>query len=77
MTTFVALGDSITLGVGDPIRLEDPAGGRGRRAWRGWAVLLAAGLAVADVLALAGFMVAHARAAVCHPTGDRVIWAEQ
>ena len=34
MTRFVALGDSITLGVGDPV-----AG-----AWRGWAVLLAAGL---------------------------------
>jgi len=44
MTTFVALGDSITLGVGDPIRIEDPAGGRGRRAWRGWAALLADGL---------------------------------
>ena len=38
MTTFVALGDSITLGVGDPVRLE------GRRAWRGWAALLAEGL---------------------------------
>jgi lysophospholipase L1-like esterase len=38
MTTFVALGDSITLGVGDPVRL---AGGR---AWRGWAALLAEGL---------------------------------
>jgi lysophospholipase L1-like esterase len=44
MTTFVALGDSITLGVGDLIRIEDPAGGRGRRAWRGWAALLADGL---------------------------------
>lgn len=42
MTTFVALGDSITLGIGDPIRLE-PAPGRhkGERAWRGWAPLLA------------------------------------
>jgi outer membrane protein OmpA-like peptidoglycan-associated protein len=39
--------------------------------------LLAAGLAVVVVLALAGFMVAHARAAVCHATGDRIIWAEQ
>jgi outer membrane protein OmpA-like peptidoglycan-associated protein len=39
--------------------------------------LLAAGLAVAVILALAGFMVAHARATVCHATGDRVIWAEQ
>jgi len=43
MTTFVALGDSITLGVGDPVRR---AGGRagGSRAWRGWAALLAGGL---------------------------------
>jgi lysophospholipase L1-like esterase len=44
MTTFVALGDSITLGVGDPVRIKDPAGGRDCRAWRGWAALLAAGL---------------------------------
>jgi len=44
MTTFVALGDSITLGVGDPVRLADPDGGPGRRAWRGWATLLAEGL---------------------------------
>src|ERR1700679_1239833 len=35
MTTFVALGDSITLGVGD----RGPT-----RAWRGWAGLLAEGL---------------------------------
>jgi len=49
LTTFVALGDSITLGVGDPVRRE--GGGRregglgGRsRAWRGWAALLAEGL---------------------------------
>jgi lysophospholipase L1-like esterase len=35
MTTFAALGDSITLGLGDPA----PAGG-----WRGWAVFLAEGL---------------------------------
>jgi lysophospholipase L1-like esterase len=35
MTTFTALGDSITLGLGDP----GPAGG-----WRGWAVFLAGGL---------------------------------
>ncbi len=42
MTTFVALGDSITLGIGDPIRLEPPPGQRkGKRAWRGWAALLA------------------------------------
>jgi lysophospholipase L1-like esterase len=37
MTTFTALGDSITLGVGDPVRR---AGGW---AWRGWAALLADG----------------------------------
>jgi lysophospholipase L1-like esterase len=35
MTRIVTLGDSITLGLGDPV----PAGG-----WRGWACLLAAGL---------------------------------
>jgi lysophospholipase L1-like esterase len=35
VTTFVALGDSITAGVGDPI----PGGG-----WRGWAALLAPAL---------------------------------
>jgi lysophospholipase L1-like esterase len=38
VTTFTALGDSITLGVGDPVR--GPVG----RAWRGWARLLAEGL---------------------------------
>jgi lysophospholipase L1-like esterase len=36
MTTFVALGDSITMGMGDPA----PSGS----GWRGWAQLLAAGL---------------------------------
>lgn len=42
MTIFVALGDSITLGVGDPVRLPPPPGQRkGRRGWRGWAALLA------------------------------------
>lgn len=35
MTTFVALGDSITVGMGDPM----PDG-----SWRGWAALLAEGL---------------------------------
>src|ERR1700735_1135969 len=44
MTTLVALGDSITLGVGDPVRIDDPASGRSQRAWRGWAALLACGL---------------------------------
>ncbi len=53
MTTFVALGDSITLGIGDPVPGDrrilpgdrvpgDPASGQNR--WRGWAALLAAGL---------------------------------
>ncbi len=37
MTTFTALGDSITLGVGDPVRPQ----GQERRAWRGWVGLLA------------------------------------
>ena len=36
MVTFVALGDSATAGFGDPM----PEGG-----WRGWAALLAEGLA--------------------------------
>jgi len=38
VTTFAALGDSITLGVGDPVPSD------GRWAWRGWAALLAEGL---------------------------------
>jgi lysophospholipase L1-like esterase len=54
MTTYVALGDSITLGIGDPIRLEDPAGGRARRAWRGWAALLAEGLCDPELHIIAG-----------------------
>ena len=37
MTTFAALGDSITQGVGDPVRRA------GSWAWRGWAALLAEG----------------------------------
>ncbi len=41
MTTLVALGDSISLGVGDPVRLES---GPRKRGWRGWAALLAEGL---------------------------------
>jgi lysophospholipase L1-like esterase len=41
MTTFVALGDSITLGIGDPVRLES---GSRKRGWRGWAALLAEAL---------------------------------
>jgi len=38
MTTFTALGDSITLGLGDPWPAGTGAG------WRGWAVFLAEGL---------------------------------
>jgi lysophospholipase L1-like esterase len=45
VTTFVALGDSITLGIGDPVRLPPLPGRRkGMRAWRGWAVLLSEAL---------------------------------
>jgi lysophospholipase L1-like esterase len=50
MTAFVALGDSITLGVGDP---ASPAGQCGHRAWRGWAALLAEGLREPDLHILA------------------------
>jgi len=39
MTTFAALGDSITLGIGDPAGRSE-----GQRGWRGWAALLADGL---------------------------------
>ncbi|MGD0374672.1 MAG: SGNH/GDSL hydrolase family protein [Streptosporangiaceae bacterium] len=45
MTTFAALGDSITVGVGDPMR---PAGPDGRPS-RGWAALLADGLPEPDL----------------------------
>ena len=60
MTTFVALGDSITLGIGDPVRLEPGAGqragrgGEGPRGWRGWAVLLAGSLPETDLRIVAG-----------------------
>jgi len=55
MTTYVALGDSITLGIGDPV----PAGAKGR-VWRGWAAPLAGGLVDPDlhVLATSGARVA-------------------
>jgi lysophospholipase L1-like esterase len=59
MTTFVALGDSITLGIGDPIRLAPapgagPGRGKGKRGWRGWAALLADGLIEPDLHIVAG-----------------------
>jgi lysophospholipase L1-like esterase len=44
MTTFVALGDSITVGMGDPA----PGGG-----WRGWATLLAGALPQSEIHNLA------------------------
>src|SRR4051812_28421026 len=48
---FVALGDSITVGMGDPL----PDGG-----WRGWAALLAGSLPGADFqnLAISGALIA-------------------
>jgi lysophospholipase L1-like esterase len=49
MTVFAALGDSITLGVGDPVRRP----GGGRWTWRGWAALLAEGLPAAELHMLA------------------------
>jgi lysophospholipase L1-like esterase len=54
MTTLVALGDSITLGIGDPIRVIDPETGQSRRAWRGWAALLAEGLCDPELHIVAG-----------------------
>jgi lysophospholipase L1-like esterase len=68
MTTFVALGDSITLGIGDPVRLPPPdrsgragsgdagsgGGGKGPRGWRGWAVLLAEALPDSALHVVAG-----------------------
>jgi len=44
MTRFAALGDSITVGMGDPV----PGGG-----WRGWATLLAGTLPQPEVHNLA------------------------
>jgi lysophospholipase L1-like esterase len=49
MTTFAALGDSITLGVGDPMRVPGE-----RMTWRGWAELLADGLCEPTLHKLAG-----------------------
>ena len=58
MTTYVALGDSITLGIGDPIRLppapSEQGRGKGKRGWRGWAALLADSLIDPDLHILAG-----------------------
>jgi len=58
MTTYVALGDSITLGIGDPIRLPPAPGehgrGKGKRGWRGWAALLADSFLDPDLHILAG-----------------------
>lgn len=48
MTTFAALGDSITLGIGDPVTTR-----RRQRAWRGWAALLAGSLTDPDLHILA------------------------
>ena len=53
MTRFVALGDSITLGVGDPVRVLAESG-KPRRGWRGWAALLAEGLPEPALYNLAG-----------------------
>ena len=49
MTIFAALGDSITLGVGDPVRVPGQ-----RMTWRGWAALLAEGLCEPTLHILAG-----------------------
>jgi len=54
LTRFVALGDSTTEGLGDPL----PGGG-----WRGWAVLLAAGLGPPGAVRLANFAVSGATTA--------------
>jgi lysophospholipase L1-like esterase len=61
MTRFAALGDSITLGIGDPVRDRRPGpnapaepGGDAGRAWRGWAALLADGLIEPELHILAG-----------------------
>src|SRR5260370_25524751 len=55
MTTFVALGDSITLGIGDPVRLGPEAGHQaGAPAWRGWAALLADSLIDPELHMVAG-----------------------
>jgi len=52
MTRFVALGDSITLGIGDPVRVAGRTGWCGR-SFRGWAALLAECLAEPELHILA------------------------
>ncbi len=49
MTTFTALGDSITLGIGDPVRPADQK----KQSCRGWARLLAESLHEPDLHILA------------------------
>lgn len=51
VTRFAALGDSVTLGMGDPM----PAGG-----WRGWAALLAGSLAPPDRVELSNLALSGA-----------------
>jgi lysophospholipase L1-like esterase len=54
MTTFAALGDSITLGIGDPAPgWRSGSDSHSGRASRGWAALLAAGLTDPDLHILA------------------------
>jgi lysophospholipase L1-like esterase len=76
MTVFTALGDSITLGVGDPVRGPD---GRG---WRGWARLLANTMPDPELHILAdnGACIAHVeqdqlpRALECRPEVASVVF---
>lgn len=68
---FVALGDSITLGIGDPVRVaagpdhvgtdrgrsshgRSPHARPGKRAWRGWAVLLNDSIPHSELTIVAG-----------------------
>jgi lysophospholipase L1-like esterase len=73
VTTFAALGDSITLGLGDPL----PGG-----AWRGWAALLSESLCEPELhnLAIPGARSADVerdqlpRALEVHPDIASVVW---
>ena len=74
MTTFVALGDSITVGMGDPAPDGD--------GWRGWAALLAASLhqPVMHNLATLGALAADVErlqlpAATARTRAERYDWA--